>query len=83
MTANLTPLHVCYWHKADMLNALANVRFWGQSGRDRDIAGCLFMTQIRRGPGSLRLVVHGTEFGSSRLCYVRAGASRSTLAVRL
>ena len=23
---------VCYWHKADMLNALTNVRFWGQSG---------------------------------------------------
>ena len=21
------------WHKADMLNALTNVRFWGQSGR--------------------------------------------------
>ena len=21
-----------YWHKADMLNALTNVRFWGQSG---------------------------------------------------
>jgi hypothetical protein len=24
--------HVCLWHKADMLNALTNVRFWGQSG---------------------------------------------------
>jgi hypothetical protein len=24
--------HVCYWHKADMGNALTNVRFWGQSG---------------------------------------------------
>jgi len=23
---------VGYWHKADMLNALTNVRFWGQSG---------------------------------------------------
>src|SRR6478736_1688426 len=23
---------VRYWHKADMLNALANVRFWAQSG---------------------------------------------------
>jgi hypothetical protein len=22
----------CNWHKADMLNALTNVRFWGQSG---------------------------------------------------
>jgi hypothetical protein len=25
-------LDVRYWHKADMLNALTNVRFWGQSG---------------------------------------------------
>ena len=24
--------NVRYWHKADMLNALTNVRFWGQSG---------------------------------------------------
>jgi hypothetical protein len=24
---------VCSWHKADTLNALTNVRFWGQSGR--------------------------------------------------
>jgi len=24
---------VRYWHKADMLNALTNVRFWGQSGQ--------------------------------------------------
>jgi len=24
---------VCLWHKADMLNALTNVRFWGQSGQ--------------------------------------------------
>jgi predicted dinucleotide-binding enzyme len=24
--------NVRYWHKADMLNALMNVRFWGQSG---------------------------------------------------
>jgi hypothetical protein len=24
-----------YWHKADMLNALTNVRFWGQSGTNR------------------------------------------------
>jgi hypothetical protein len=23
---------VGYWHKADMLNALTNVRFWGQFG---------------------------------------------------
>ena len=26
-------LNVCLWHKADMLNALTNVRFWGQSGQ--------------------------------------------------
>jgi hypothetical protein len=25
--------NVRYWHKADMLNALTNVRFWGQSGQ--------------------------------------------------
>jgi hypothetical protein len=24
--------HVCFWHKADMLYVLTNVRFWGQSG---------------------------------------------------
>ena len=31
---NLFPSNpnVCYWHKADMLNALTNVRFWGQNG---------------------------------------------------
>ena len=26
-------LDVRYWHKADMLNARTNVRFWGQSGQ--------------------------------------------------
>jgi hypothetical protein len=25
--------NVRFWHKADMLNALTNVRFWGQSGQ--------------------------------------------------
>ena len=30
--ACLIRLDVCFWHKADMLNALTNVRFWGQSG---------------------------------------------------
>jgi hypothetical protein len=25
--------NVRYWHKADMLNALTNVRFWGQGGQ--------------------------------------------------
>jgi len=34
-------LDVRYWHKADMLNALANVRFWGQSGDcDADFNVC-------------------------------------------
>jgi hypothetical protein len=28
----LAHYHVSFWHKADMLNALTNVRFWGQSG---------------------------------------------------
>ena len=27
--------NVCLWHKSDMLNALTNVRFWGQGGRCR------------------------------------------------
>jgi hypothetical protein len=26
-------LDVCLWHLADMLNALTNVRFWGQNGQ--------------------------------------------------
>src|SRR6185369_14616068 len=38
---------VCLWHKADMLNALTNVRFWGQSGRGADAGQCLLMTQSR------------------------------------
>ena len=25
-------VNVCLWHKADMLNAVTNVRFWEQSG---------------------------------------------------
>jgi hypothetical protein len=28
--------NVRYWHKADMLKALTNVGFWGQSGHDAD-----------------------------------------------
>ena len=27
------PKNVCLWHEADMLNALTNARFWGQSGQ--------------------------------------------------
>jgi hypothetical protein len=29
--------NVRYWHKADMLNALANVRFWGQADSDQPL----------------------------------------------
>ena len=32
------PIHeldVCYWHKADMLNALTNVRFGGKTDMTR------------------------------------------------
>ena len=36
--------HVRLWHKADMLNALTNVRFWWQSGHDADVTRCLLMT---------------------------------------
>jgi hypothetical protein len=28
----LSEANVCLWHKADMLNALTNVRFWEQTG---------------------------------------------------
>ena len=34
-----------YWHKADMLNALANVRFEGNNGHDADVMRYLLMTQ--------------------------------------
>src|SRR4029078_5682949 len=37
--------YVRYWHKADMLNPLANVRFWGQSGHDSNGAVMSAMTQ--------------------------------------
>ena len=33
-----------FWHKADMLNALTNVGFWGQSGHDADTEQCRLMT---------------------------------------
>jgi hypothetical protein len=29
-----SPHDFCLWHKADMLNALTSVRFWGQRGHD-------------------------------------------------
>ena len=34
-----TRTNVCFWHKADILIALANVRFWGQSGHGPDTWG--------------------------------------------
>ena len=40
---------VRYGHKADMLNALTNVRFWGQSGHGADLSVCPLMTQSGRG----------------------------------
>ena len=40
-------LNVCYRHKADMLNALTNDRFWGQSGHAAYSSVCPRMTQSR------------------------------------
>ena len=37
------------WHKADMLNALTNVRFWGRNGHGAGVIPFPLMTQ--RGPG--------------------------------
>jgi hypothetical protein len=36
--------YVRYWHKADMLNAMTNVRFEGNNGHDADVTRCLLMT---------------------------------------
>jgi hypothetical protein len=33
------------WHKADILIAWANVRYWGQSGHRDFIASCLLLTR--------------------------------------
>ena len=33
-----------YWHKADMVIALSDVRFWGQSGHRIDEPQCPLMT---------------------------------------
>jgi hypothetical protein len=30
-------LHVRFWHKADMLNALTNFRFWGKADSDQPL----------------------------------------------
>jgi len=38
-------LNVRLWHKADMLNALTNVRFWGESGHGAGLSLCPLMTQ--------------------------------------
>ena len=46
--------NVCLWHKADMLNALTNVRFWGQSGHDADVMRCPLMTQSGHWEGGSR-----------------------------
>jgi len=43
----IDPSNVRLWHKADMLNALTNVRFEGNNGHDADVTGCLLMTQSR------------------------------------
>ena len=45
--------NVCYWHKADILNALTNVRFRGQRGSDADIDESLFVTPRRHWPPCL------------------------------
>jgi hypothetical protein len=46
-----------------MLNALTNVRFWGQSGHGADLSVCPLMTQSGH---QLAVASHGT-FDSSRL----------------
>jgi len=33
MSISANASYVSYWHKADMLNAPTDVRFWGQNGR--------------------------------------------------
>ena len=39
---------VRFWHKADMLNALTNVRYWGQNGHDANRPLCRLSTLSRR-----------------------------------
>jgi hypothetical protein len=41
----LAETNVRYWHKADMLHALTNVRFEGKNGHDADVTRCVLMTQ--------------------------------------
>src|SRR4026209_1930215 len=47
---------VRFWHKADMLNALTNVRFWGQSGHSTTAA---YQTRFMSTRPSLRKVCGG------------------------
>ena len=51
VSACLIRLDVRFWHKADMLNALTNVRFWGQSGHGPTAAPLLPLTprMLRKG----------------------------------
>jgi hypothetical protein len=46
---DMEDMDVCFWHKADMLNALTNVGFWVESGHDADGPLCQLMTQSGRG----------------------------------
>jgi hypothetical protein len=39
------PVHVCFWHKADVQTALMNVRFEGTNGHDADVTQGRLMTQ--------------------------------------
>ena len=57
----MTSDDVRFWHKADLLNALTNVRFWGQSGHD--LNGPLY-----------RLM---TQSGRSNLARLKSGAASS------
>jgi hypothetical protein len=41
--------NVC-WHKTDILIALANVRFWVNSGHQWPAIRCLLLTQSRHNP---------------------------------
>jgi hypothetical protein len=38
------------WHKADVLVALSNVRFWGQSGHYKNAPRCPLLTQSGHRP---------------------------------
>ena len=42
--ARPAPTNVCFWPKADILIAWANVRFRGNNGHGQDIVKCPFLT---------------------------------------